>query len=48
MRCPGRKRQVPVACKYDFNTFLMNFFGGREDEDKRRPKKWSKLIFSSF
>ena len=38
-RCFSRKRQGPMAEKRGYNIFiyLMNFFwGGREDEDKRR------------
>ena len=49
-RCSERKRQGHMIEKYCYNKILMNvFFGGREDEDKIRPNKWSNLnYFQNF
>jgi hypothetical protein len=33
-----RNRQGPIAEKHCSNKKLMNFLGGREDEDNRRQK----------
>ena len=35
---PSRERQGPMTKKWCSSNFLMNFFGGGEDEDKRMVK----------
>ena len=37
-KCSCRKRQGPMARNCCYNRFLMNFFGGKEDEDKKREE----------
>ena len=45
-RCSCRKRQGPMAKKYRYNKFLMNFFVGRkEHKDKRRQKNGQTWTF---
>jgi hypothetical protein len=49
-RCSRRKRQGPMVRKSCYNKILLNFFRGREDEDKRKQRMvklefFSKLLF---
>ena len=44
-RCYSRKKQGPIAEKCFCNKFLMKFYQGGEDEDKRRQEKGQTWIY---